>query len=77
MGSLRGLVVGERLRRIDIAEAGMPRDERLRRLDVEACASTEASAVTFIGPNPGSEPSRFFRSAASAASLQIREASPP
>ncbi len=32
-------------------------------------ASTEPSAVTFIGPKPGSAPIRFFRSVPSAASL--------
>ena len=40
-------------------------------------ASTEPSAVTFIGPKPGSAPRRCFRSSASFASLQIRDASPP
>src|SRR5207344_923363 len=40
-------------------------------------ASTEPSPVIFISPNPGSAPILFRRSAASAASVQTRDASPP
>ena len=77
MSPLRRLVVGERLRRVDVAERGVAGDELWAAGTPKRFASTEPSAITFISPKPGSAPIRRRSSDASPASVQIRSACPP
>ena len=76
--ALRRLVLREVLGRVDLRrDTGSSGTSSCAASTPKWSASTEPKPVIFIFPKPGSAPIRLRRSAASAASVQIRSASPP